>query len=330
MSSILIVCLSLIYVAIVPATVTVTGLGLTQRWLIALCPIVLWFAAGLIAPIAYRSPAAVGIPPSDNIYYKRRLDDLDITALLAWLSDERAIESDDQDFFEAIDRAQRIWNAVQKHRSALRPHLLQTVVLEGPFGAGKTSVVNLLQRFVEREGDGRYLVVPVSAWGFSSLSARQHVLNQVIEQLSEHVDCLAVRDLPRDYVDALVESNKWFALLKPSVSQLAPAERLKRLMPILNAIDLHLIVVIEDSDRNDVDFNPQHLQSMLNDFREVERLSFILTVGSASGVDFPKVAEHIETIPRLSQYDALSLIDAVREYCRDNWIPIDPVADEPE
>ena len=131
-------------------------------------------------------------------------------------------------------------------------------------------------------------------------------------------------------MDALTESTKWFALVKPSLATPSPAERLKRLLPILAAIDIRLVVVIEDSDRNDIDFNPQHLQSMLNDFREVERLSFILTVGSTSKVDFPKVAEQIESIPRLSQSDVLSMVDRVRDLCREAWPTIDPIADEPE
>jgi hypothetical protein len=295
-----------------------------------ICLVLGWVIVGLALPIVYRRRLVVTSREAPEDLPAKDLHELSGTELRAWLTDERAIESPTQDFFGAQDRARRIWNALTVQRSAAKPHLMQTVVLEGPFGSGKTSVISLLRNIVDQEGDGKYLLVQVSAWGFSSTAARQHILNQVIEVLSNDVDCLGVRDLPRDYVEALMESNKWFALLKPSLSELAPAERLKRLLPILAAIDIHLVVVIEDSDRNDIDFNPQHLQSMLNDFREVERLSFVLTVGSTSRVDFPKVAEQIESIPRLSRGDALSLIDNVRDYCRDTWPTIDPLANESE
>ncbi len=308
----------------------VLSIGRTGELVVASCVAGSWLVTGLVLPLLYRRPHRAQNIESEQRAVPRRLDNLSAAELQAWLSDEREIASAEQDFFGAVDRAQRIWNALKTHRSAAKPHSMQTVVLEGPFGSGKTSVIGLLRKIVQEEGENRYLLIQVSAWGFSSAAARQHILNQVIEVLANEVDCLGVRDLPRDYVEALMESTKWFALLKPSLSELAPAERLKRLLPILTAIDIHLIVVIEDSDRNDVDFNPQHLQSMLNDFREVERLSFILTVGSTSRVDFPKIAEQIESIPRLSRDDALSLLDRVRDYCREQWPAIDPLADEPE
>jgi KAP family P-loop domain len=302
----------------------------TVRWASYLSIFSGWLVVGLLLPFLYRRRRHATGHQSNEDPRSQKLQDLTAEELLAWLADERAIESSAQDFFGAQDRAHRIWNALNKRRSAAKPHLMQTVVVEGPFGSGKTSVVSLLRNIVKHEGGGKYLLIQVSAWGFSSIAARQHILNQVIEVLSKDVDCLAVRDLPRDYVEALTESNKWFALLKPSLSEIAPVERLRRLLPILAAIDIHLVVVIEDSDRNDIDFNPQHLQSMLNDFREVERLSFVLTVGSTSRVDFPKIAEQIESIPRLSRGEVLSIVDRVRDYCRERWPAIDPLANEPE
>lgn len=300
------------------------------KWLVGLSVLSVWLIAGIALPIAYRRRRGTTDKEADEHLPPKAFEKLNDSQLEAWLSDESAIESSAQDFFGAQDRARRIWNALNTRRSAAEPNLMQTVVLEGPFGSGKTSVINLLKSLVASEGDGKFLLVQVSAWGFSSVAARQHILRQVVERLSADVDCLAVRDLPRDYVDALTESSKWFALLKPSLSEPPPAERLKRLLPILAAIDLNLIIVIEDSDRNDVDFNPQHLQSMLNDFRGVERITFVLTVGSTSRVDFPKIAEQIESIPRLSGDEALLMVDRIRDYCRQAWPSVDPIANEPQ
>jgi hypothetical protein len=287
-----------------------------------------WIIAGVIIPLAYR----VRRKPrrAQAQHQAMNLQELSFHELQTWLDDERAIETAAQDLFGAEDRARRIWNALQTRRSRSAPHFMQTVVLEGALGSGKTSVINVLDRIIRESGHCDYLLVPVSAWGFSSAAARQHILGQVVEKLSMQLDCLAVHDLPRRYIEAVTESQKWLTFLRPSLSELAPAERLRRLLPMLSAVDLHLVVIIEDSDRNDAEFNPQHLQSMLNDFREVERLSFILTVGSSSRVDFPKVAEQIESIPRLSRGDVLALVDRVRDYCLSNWPSIDPLADEPE
>jgi hypothetical protein len=300
------------------------------KWLVLAFAFSGWLVMGLALPACYRRrSSSTNEEPGDHGHPKS-LDAVTHAELETWLADERAIESSEQDFFGAADRALRIWNVLQTRRSAVEPNLMQTVVLEGPLGSGKTSVINLLNNIIASRGDGKFLLMRVSAWGFSSSAAREYILRQVVENLSNEVDCLAVRDLPRDYVDALTESSKWFALLKPSLSEPPPAQRLKRLLPILAAIDLRLVVVIEDSDRNDVDFNPQHLQSMLNDFRAMERMTFILTVGSTSRVDFPKIAEQIESIPRLSRDQALFMVDQLRDYCRSTWPIIDPIANEPE
>ncbi|HVF72410.1 MAG TPA: P-loop NTPase fold protein [Chthoniobacterales bacterium] len=299
------------------------------RWSAYVGTALAWLSIGVVIPLCYRRHRRRKEQTSDDVAPKE-LQQLTFAELRTWLGDERPIESPSQDFFGAEDRARRIANALQTRRCAAAPHLMQTVVLEGPLGAGKSSVIRLLSNILEAEAKQRYLLITVSAWGFSSSAARQHILSQIVQVLSKDVDCLSVQDLPRDYVEAFTKANSWFALFKPALGELPPAVRLKRLLPILSAIDVHLVVVIEDSDRNDVDFNPQHLQSMLNDFREVERLSFILTVGSTSRVDFPKVAEQIESIPGLSRGDALSLVDQVRDYCRDKWPAIDPLENEPE
>jgi hypothetical protein len=302
----------------------------TIRWSIYVGTAFGWLSIGVVIPLRYRLNRRRKEQTSDVDVPRKELQQLTFAELRTWLSDERPIESPSQDLFGAEDRARRIANALQTRRSTAAPHLMQTVVLEGPLGSGKSSVIRLLSNILQDEAEQRYLLITVSAWGFSSSAARQHILSQIVQVLSRDVDCLSVQDLPRDYVEAFTEANSWFALFKPALGQLAPAVRLKRLLPILAAIDVHLVVVIEDSDRNDVDFNPQHLQSMLNDFREVERLSFILTVGSTSRVDFPKVAEQIESIPGLSRGDALSVVDQVRDYCREKWPAIDPLENEPE
>jgi len=290
----------------------------------------IWFLAGVALPLLFAKRRSSSRRSAEPFKKKPELQKVSIEQLLNWLANEEAISSAEEDFFEAEYRARRILNAIRTRRSGDSKRLLQTVVLEGPYGSGKTSVVRLLKAMLELEEPHAYVLVEVSAWGFSSVVVREHVVNAIVEALFAQVDCLAVRDLPRQYAQAVTESGKWFSLLKPSLSELTPAKRLSRLSPVLAACDLHAVVVIEDSDRNDIEFNPQHLQAMLNDFRQIERLSFVLTVGSASLVDFPKVAEHIEVIPGLSQRFALSLVDRIRQYCRDHWANIDPLVNEPE
>lgn len=203
---------------------------------------------------------------------------------------------------------------------------MQTVVVEGPFGSGKTSAIRLLERLNISDPDTIILVI-VSTWGISSSAVRQYTLNRAIEELGKRVDCRALRGMPQAYVDAFSQSSKWLSvLLAPWVSEKEPVEQLRLMTPILRAIDAQLVIVIEDSDRKAPDFDPAHLHAMLNDFRRVERLSFVLTVGNAAEVDFAKLAEQIIFIPRVPVSDAAFFLDKIRDHCREKWPAIDILA----
>lgn|GEM_PF-1786613 len=291
--------------------------------------IAVWLTAGVLVPFILRlrpkrTNTAVGKSKTKDDLHRLTLEEL-----VVWLGDERPIANRSDDYFGANDRALQVWKAIKTRRSGpFSTSLMQTVVIEGPFGSGKTSVIELLERHIADEQPERFVVCRVSAWGFSSSAARQFILDQAIEALRRRVDCLSVRGLPKDYTDVLSKSVKWLpAILYPWTDDSTPVQKLQSLTPILRAIDTNLIVVVEDSDRSGSDFEPEHLQAMLNDFRQVERLSFILTVGSTARIDFPKLAEQIITIAHLQPSDVGLLLDRIRDHCRHSWPVIDTVTD---
>jgi hypothetical protein len=290
-----------------------------------------WVAIAIVLPLFFslrgRHAQSTQSAPAKS---RDDLRKFSIVELIEWLSDERPIELPAEDYFGAENRASQVWEALQKRRSsASSKGLMQTVVVEGRFGSGKTSLVRLLERHVKAEQPDRFILVRISAWGFSSSAVRQYILERAIEELARWVDCRALRGMPQAYVDALSQCAKWLpALLSPWLSDAEPVKQLRLLTPILRAINAHLVVVIEDSDRTASDFDPQHLQAMLNDFREVEGLSFVLTVGSTAQIDFPKLAEQIIMIPSVPPTDAAMFLDRIRNHCREKWPVIDLVTTE--
>jgi hypothetical protein len=286
----------------------------------------LWIALGFVIPLSLRTRRRP-IEKARGSKNRETLRSLTIDELVGWLADERPIALRVEDYFGADDRASQVWEAIQTRRSR-GSSLMQTVVIEGPFGSGKTSIIELLTHRITQEQPEKFIVARVNAWGFSSSAARQFVLEQAIEALRTRVDCFAVRGLPQAYLDALSRYAKWLpAILYPWASNSTPVQRLQALTPLLRAIDAHLIIVVEDSDRTGSDFDPAHLQAMLNDFRQVEHLSFILTVGSTARIDYPKLAEQIITVARLPAGDSALLLDRIRDQCRKSSPSIDLIAD---
>jgi thymidylate kinase len=287
----------------------------------------LWIIFGVLLPLALRRGPTRAADRRSSAKTRDELRELTLGELLKWLADERPIAIRTEDYFGADDRASQIWEAIRERRSA-KSSLMQTVVIEGPFGSGKSGIVELLARRIEEEQPERFILARVSAWGFSSSAARQYVLEQALEALRMRVDCTALRKLPKSYMEALSQCAKWLsAVFLPWSEEATPVQRLQSITPILKAIDAHLIIVIEDSDRAASDFDPAHLQAMLHDFRQVEHLSFILTVGSTARIDYPKLAEQIITVSPVALSDAAFLLDRIRDYCRKEWRSTDLIAD---
>lgn len=250
--------------------------------------------------------------------------------LRQWLSAEAPIKDFGQDLFRAHERAIRVFDALKtpRHNGSGR-ETRQTAVVQGPFGAGKSSIIHLVEKFAHSDPAERHIFAHVSCWGFSSISAQEHVLEGAVAALSQHVDCLAVRGVPAAYADALAETSSWVGTMFRALSRSrTPVGQLQRFTPILRAIQARLVIVLEDTDRNGPDFDQKHIEAMLYNFRDVDRISFVLTAGAKSDIDFPKIAEHILFLPPIPEATILELLDHVREHCQSSCAHIDPTPTE--
>lgn len=285
-------------------------------------------ALWLISKWMTRSKTTAGKTPQSRVSSFEDLEELPMEKLLSWLDNEAPITHEDADLFGSQLRAHRIFEALkQKRPNPDGKELYKTAVIQGPFGSGKSTIVAFIKEAAQASGRSQYIFAHVNCWGFSSTAAQEHILDQAISQLSEHVDCLSLHHLPAAYADAISDSSSWLAALTSVMgTPSSPVEVLRLLTPILRAIGAHLIIVIEDTDRNSSDFDQKQIEAMLHSFRQVECVSFVLTAGSRSQIDFPKIAEHIQFVPRLPTKIAMTLMDRVRQHCMNHWKFVDPTS----
>jgi hypothetical protein len=87
-----------------------------------------------------------------------------------------------------------------------------------------------------------------------------------------------------------------------------------------------LIVIIEDTERKSTQFDLASIEGLLNRFRDIPDISFVITASPDAKIDFVRLCEHTELIPDLETNTVVSIVSLVREYCR-NKFPndIDPV-----
>jgi hypothetical protein len=221
-----------------------------------------------------------------------------------------------QDLFGHRTLAQRIARRLSQAKGRD-----ESVALLGSFGSGKTTVLNWVQAELDSARSPRIWICQVNAWGFErSVSAPGYILRRIVETLDEHVDCLSVQGVPAAYqamlaADPTGVAQRLAAALWPGDD---PVDALQRLTPVLRAVDARIVLFIEDIDRAGPDFDPEHIQRLLWHLRQVEGVSFVLAFDPErrSDLDFSKLCDHVEVMPRL-EVDAIRRpLSLLRDHCR--------------
>ncbi len=234
-----------------------------------------------------------------------------IDRLLAWIEQEKPIVGVEDDLLEMGTRVEPILDALYASRQ-------QTIGIAGSHGSGKSSLVNLVEKAAKGcQRAPELWFCKVSCWGFTDAAAAQEaVLKQVIITLREKIDLWGLRTLPEDYAKAISAShaaaNIFLSFARPVTE---PAERLKRLSPILKDANARLVIVVEDVDRVGSGFDFSQIQALLNRFREVEGVCFIITADLKKiALDFSKLCDHQEDLQTLSESTVIDLLDAFRSW----------------
>jgi hypothetical protein len=129
-----------------------------------------------------------------------------------WPDVDAPIHNPEHDQFDAQIMARRMARILTDKR-------LPSIGLIGPFGSGKTSVLNLVKHYLEhrpqlsresRDQDGvsspamnerpRVWTCAVDSWGLvDGKAVLEIVLERVVDKLSRHVDCLGLVHVPQGY-----------------------------------------------------------------------------------------------------------------------------------
>jgi hypothetical protein len=234
----------------------------------------------------------------------RKLGDEDV---IKWLRREEPLHDYHDDLFDLKYIAERLLRRLEKEGN--------TIALQGGFGSGKSSIVSMTKALA-LEQRKPLTFVQVSCWGFESAAkAQEEILSQLLRDLGEELDCFAVRKVPSRYIESMAEQAGWLkSTTKIIAEDRSPLEQLKQITPLLTAIGYRAVIFIDDVDRNGQAFDISLIQALLVQLRNVEGLSFVLSISPTQHVDFAKLCEFVELIPKLTEGQVLNLINHVREY----------------
>lgn len=266
---------------------------------------------------------------------QRLIEQIGFDDLLNWVdSGDDPISVASHDFFGHVVVAERI-----ARRLALRPDA-PTLALIGERGSGKTSILNIVKQSLESSTQRRVVIVDVSLWQFDTPEAAiGGVLRAITAELSKYVNVLHLLGLPHHYTRALENAPSWLGAISPLLSPVVqPHELLRRIESVAVAIDIAVVVWIEDLDRfagdgtssgRDGDERLNPVRGFLHSLDACESVSVVLSDQALrSGFDIDKLARYVEHPPQLSASQAWHIIATFRSGLFNGASFIDPADPE--
>jgi hypothetical protein len=225
--------------------------------------------------------------------------------LVAWILDESPIMHPADDLFGHRLPAMRIASFLLRESPS-------SIGIVGPYGSGKSSVMNLVEYYLEHDEEltiepprpratSRVISCKVDGWGRVSGTVAQKILALAIEEVRKHADCLSILALPENYRQALAETQSpagavIAALLSASHD---PIAQLAQLDSLLRASGIRLVILLEDLDRNIGDeIIRDEMPALLDRLRKLNQVSFVLAIGTERQFSdvLIRICDHVEAV----------------------------------
>ena len=250
---------------------------------------------------------------SDTTLSNRSIDDKSqIPPSSRWInSGEEPIGEIGEDLFSRTGTAEKIAARISNNRNNER-----IIALLGPMGSGKTSILNIALQSVEGRCPNT-VVVRTDLWkAKSSEQLPEVILNDIIKVLDGVCDTVDLRGIPLSYrrIGAAEPSgilHRLFSLENRSTS----LHGLDQLCKVLEALDRHIVLVVEDLERLPRSFGITHVSRFLWSIREIHRCRTIIAIDpKRTKMDFAKLCDSIETVPELSLIDVALVLTELYEH----------------
>jgi hypothetical protein len=249
------------------------------NWYSSPCDRFTFLFAWLVLPIAFAIfryySSRKGKPRGQSLSAEGNITELSADELIKWANDDKPSEKDYFGFTQLAEQiAERIIAKASQGKNA-------TIALRGKMGAGKTTVINIVQSYIAKK-DKRFIFANVSCWGFDNTqSAQQYIIEKIINAMTNAgLDTDHLIGAPKKYVQALAKIHTFFDIVSELFyEENTPEKNLKRIDDTLKNEKTTLVLIIEDLDRNEgCDFQLDNIEATLWRFRNLTtRISFILT-----------------------------------------------------
>ena len=227
---------------------------------------------------------------------------------LQWILEEAPIRHPDEDSFDHVIPARRIAKLLLQHKPS-------NVGIVGPYGSGKSSLLNLIeyyllndrpwlsdeQKNIPTTSKDQVVLCRIDGWGRTTGSVAQKILGLAIEEVRCHVDCMAILAVPESYQKAIAGVKSGGGAILAALLKIShdPVIQLRRLDDILSAAGLRLVIFLEDLDRNICDeIVRDEMPALLDRLRALTHVSFVLAIGTERQFAdvLVRICDHVEAV----------------------------------
>ncbi|AQQ00009.1 hypothetical protein B0W48_09545 [Pseudoalteromonas aliena] len=206
----------------------------------------------------------------------------------SWFKDDSTIKSTEELEPDLQVYAKRITERLQNGGDKYEKNLAQHIVLCGPYGCGKSSIVESIVNDLAKnsEKESTWIHSDISTWGAASGSVAHVVLSHIIDNISQYIDMCAFRALPKHYTEALKSGGSVFQFASTLLAGPVDIEgSFQKLNDVLDATNHKLLITLQDVDRGTGDENEKRLNDIaalldrLKD-KNLSNINFIVAMGN--------------------------------------------------
>lgn len=208
------------------------------------------------------------------------------TQIIKWVNSNNPVDNTASLLFNHQIYVERIFKLLKTQSTRDSAQTLN-IALCGEFGAGKSSIIKSVQEKLENQDTHDWLFCDINAWGREDTSIDKQLLEAILKTISESVDTLKFKSLPRRYHDALNSTRGLSAALsKLLVMQDTDFENdLININEILAAKKQKLLVVIEDIDRSSKKQELcEDVAALIDRMKPLSNINFIIAIGYEYGL----------------------------------------------